>query len=236
MLVRIGNFMFHWRNLLFPFACALVLLPGEDLFDDPLHAALVGFVVALVGQTVRILTIGFEYVVRGGRNRRVYADDLVTGGIYQLSRNPMYVGNLIILVGLALASNTWTCILVASVGFLFVYVAIVAAEESFLSRKFGAAYDRYRAEVPRWLPRAGAVRGAGVAGRFHWRRVLVKEYGTPMGWCTMLLAILTVQLGRAGLLDERQEELTVIVLAFAALFAAYLRVRALKLSRRLIAD
>lgn len=181
-LVRAGNFWFHWRNSLFPFAFLLVFLPGPRLFDSPVTAAVVGFLVAGLGQFVRAFTIGFKYVIRGGRNRRVYAEDLVTEGLYHHTRNPMYVGNLLILFGVSFASNSWGCVLVAIPLFLFIYVAIVAAEENFLRGKFGAAFDAYCRDVPRWLPRLAGL-GTTLGGmKFHWKRVIVKEYGTPLGW------------------------------------------------------
>jgi hypothetical protein len=82
----------------------------------------------------------------------VYAEDLVTSGVAHC-RNPMYVGNLLMLAGVAMGSNSWTCVLVAIPVFTFVYMAIVAAEETFLRDKFGAAFDGYTRDVPRWIPR-----------------------------------------------------------------------------------
>ena len=113
MLVGLGNFFFRYRNLLVPLAFALVLLPGPRIFDDPYLPLIAGAGIALLGQIVRAMTIGLKYIVRGGRNRRVYAEDLVTDGIYSHTRNPMYVGNLLILAGLAVASNSWIVVLVA---------------------------------------------------------------------------------------------------------------------------
>lgn len=181
-LVSAGNFWFHWRNILFPFAFLLVFLPGPHLFASPLTAVILGFVVAGLGQLVRAATIGFKYVIRGGRNRRVYAEDLVTDGLYRHSRNPMYVGNLLILFGVAIASDSWGCVAVAIPLFLFIYVAIVAAEENYLRGKFGAAFDAFCADVPRWLPKLGGLAESVGGMSFHWKRVLVKEYGTPFGW------------------------------------------------------
>jgi protein-S-isoprenylcysteine O-methyltransferase Ste14 len=235
-MIRIGNFFFRYRNGLFPLACLLVLLPGRAIFGDPLQAAAIGFAIALLGQGVRVATIGLEYVIRGGRNRRVYAENLVTEGLYRLSRNPMYVGNLLILLGLAVATNSWTCFGIAVPLFLFIYGAIVAAEESFLRGKFGEAFERYCAEVPRWLPGAAEVARLVGRGRFHWKRVLVKEYGTPVGWITMMLLLTLWQLHRAELLDDHQSEVTVLLALFGMLLAVYLRVRSLKRSRRIVAD
>ncbi|MDR2215488.1 MAG: isoprenylcysteine carboxylmethyltransferase family protein [Nevskiaceae bacterium] len=236
MLIAAGNFFFHWRNTLFPFACLLVLLPGERIFADPLQAAALGFVIALLGQAVRIVTIGYEYIIRGGRDRRVYAENLVTEGVYSVSRNPMYVGNLLILLGLTVSSDSWTCVAIAVPLFVFVYIAIVAAEENFLRGKFGDAFNRYCADVPRWLPGPGQLSALLKQGRFHWKRVVVKEYGTPMGWITMLMLVMLWQLRRAGLLDAHRQSLAVLLALFGVLCVAYLTVRVLKRSRRLVAD
>lgn len=189
LLVRAGNFWFHWRNALFPFAFLLVFLPGPRLFASTVTAAVLGFAVAGLGQFVRAFTIGFKYVIRGGRNRCVYAEDLVTDGLYHHVRNPMYVGNLLILFGVTCASNSWGCVLVAVPLFLFIYSAIVAAEENFLRAKFGAAFDAYCRDVPRWLPHLAHLGDTLGGMRFHWKRVIVKEYGTPLGWVLGVCAL-----------------------------------------------
>ena len=120
-------------------------------------AAALGFATSAAGEFVRASTIGLQYIVRGGRDRRVYAKDLVTGGLYSHTRNPMYVGNMLILVGLAIASNSWTCVAVAIPFYAFVCAAIVAAEERYLRDRFGADFDAYCRDVPRWLPRLSGI-------------------------------------------------------------------------------
>lgn len=236
-LVRAGNFWFHWRNTLFPFAFLLVFLPGPRLFESPVTAAILGFAVAGLGQFVRAFTIGFKYVIRGGRNRRVYAEDLVTDGLYHHVRNPMYVGNLLILFGVAFASNSWGCVLVAVPLFLFIYSAIVAAEENFLRNKFGAAFDAFCRDVPRWIPRLAGI-GETLGGmKFHWKRVIVKEYGTPLGWVcgVCILAIWNLWYPDHSLVGENdlvQDFLIVMgTMVFFWAVALYL-----KKSRTLVAD
>jgi protein-S-isoprenylcysteine O-methyltransferase Ste14 len=83
---------------------------------------------------------------------------LVTVGLYRRSRNPMYVGVILILIG-------WAVIF--AVPALWVYAALVLAafhlrvllhEEPFLSRVHGAEWERYRSRVPRWLWKTAAQR------------------------------------------------------------------------------
>jgi protein-S-isoprenylcysteine O-methyltransferase Ste14 len=237
VIADFGDAVFRYRNALFPVASLLLLLPGPPLFANGVVAIAAGLVVALAGQSIRAFTIGYDYIIRGGRNGRVYAEGLVTGGAYQLCRNPMYVGNMLILCGLAIASNTWTCLLVAVAAFGFFYVAIVAAEERFLEGKFGAGYRDYVRAVPRWIPsRATLGSLAGGFGHIHWRRILVKEYGTPMGWWVLLVFASWVQLRRSGQLQPLPGLFQALLIGGAALAVAWLVIRVLKKSRRLTAD
>ena len=97
----------------------------------------VGTAVVLLGQIIRAMTIGLDYIIRGGRNRRVYAEDLVTTGIFSHCRNPLYVGNLLVLLGLGIAANSIYFVGILMPLFLLFYQAIVLAEENFLRNKFG---------------------------------------------------------------------------------------------------
>lgn len=178
MIVALGRFFFRYRNAIFPCAIALDFVPGPATFSSPLAAAFVGGAIAAAGEALRGLTVGLDYIVRGGRGGKVYADNLVTGGLFAHCRNPLYVGNLLIVAGLAVAADSLTALVVAPPLFLFAYHCIVCAEEEFLLGKFGDEYRRYCERVPRFGIRlrglAATLRGA----RFHWRRLVVKEYGT----------------------------------------------------------
>jgi protein-S-isoprenylcysteine O-methyltransferase Ste14 len=235
-VIAIGNFFFHFRNALFPVAFLLVLLPGPRLFSDALNAAALGFLVALAGQFVRAATIGLRYIIRGGKNRRVYAEDLITEGIYSHSRNPMYVGNLLILAGVAIASNSWTCVAVAVPLFLFIYLAIVAAEEAYLRGKFGPAFDAYARDVPRWLPRLRSFGATLADSQFHWRRVLVKEYGTPVGWVLGICVIALWNLWRDDAIAGRADAVHGLVITMIVAAVLWGVARFLKKSRTVVAD
>jgi protein-S-isoprenylcysteine O-methyltransferase Ste14 len=196
-LVRYGNFLFRYRDAVFP-AVLLALLvasrphwpAGSERLDNVLDA--VGVAVALLGQALRVGVVGYAYIIRGGKNKQVYAEDLVTGGFFNHSRNPLYVGNLLILLGLLLVWNSPLAYAVGVPFFLLGYVAIVAAEEVFLRGKFGAQFDAYAARVPRWWPRLRGLRESLDGMAFNWRRVVLKEYGSAAYWmagaCALQLA------------------------------------------------
>ena len=87
----------------------------------------------------------------GGPGISIPPEHLVTGGPYRLCRNPMYLGHLIFLAGLAFALDSW---LAAA---LFVFHAAwfdrrVRDDEARLSALFGDSYSEYRVRVKRWIP------------------------------------------------------------------------------------
>lgn len=230
-MVRIGNFLFHYRNGLFPLAFVLLLWKGRPIFGNDLVAAGVGFGVALTGQVLRAVTIGLDYIIRGGRNRQVYAERLVTGGLFSHCRNPLYVGNLLILAGVGLASNSLIFMVVGLPFFLFAYRAIVAAEENFLRQKFGQEFGDYCARVHRFLPNFSGL-GKTVRGmEFNWRRLIVKEYGSTFVWTAGLLALVMKNLWMSGGYPARSPLLVGLAAALACVIVAYCVARYLKKSR-----
>jgi protein-S-isoprenylcysteine O-methyltransferase Ste14 len=183
LLVASGNFFFKVRNGLFPvvFVALLVLTRPAVLFGSPAaHALLLGLGagLALLGEFVRCLTIGYEYIERGGRDGKVYASFLVKGGVYSHTRNPMYLGNALIAVGLMLYSGAPLAILAGIPFFLFVYLSITAAEEHYLSGRFGDDYRAYCGRVNRFIPPVGALSRTLSAMSYDGRKTLRKEYGT----------------------------------------------------------
>jgi len=189
MMVTLGNFFFHYRTTLSPFLLLLLLLPGPAVWDDPLIAAIVGLIVACIGQIVRGTTIGLEYIVRGGRNHRVYADDLVTEGLFRHTRNPMYVGKFFMVLGAGIASNRWPPLLAITAAYSFMYQAVTLAEEAYLRQKFGQAFDDYCKHVPRWWPRFAGLSETLSQSEFKWARMLVKGYSEPLGWTLPIVLI-----------------------------------------------
>src|SRR6185369_11260885 len=143
MMICLGNFLFHYRNGLFPLAYLLLFWPAPILFATDTLAAVLGLGIAMLGQLVRAVTIGLAYIKRGGKDRQVYADTLVQEGLFSHCRNPLYLGNFIIIVGLGVAANSWLFILLGIPFFALAYRAIIAAEENYLRNKFGKEFDDY---------------------------------------------------------------------------------------------
>jgi protein-S-isoprenylcysteine O-methyltransferase Ste14 len=76
---------------------------------------------------------------------------IVESGPYRFSRNPIYIGMFLGLIGLAIALNTLWLLVVMVLFALILRYGVVAREEAYLERKFGDAYRGYRSRVRRWL-------------------------------------------------------------------------------------
>ena len=227
-MIRIGNFLFHWRNVLFPIVYLLFLIKSRPILPDYGHALAVGLVIALVGQLLRAVTIGLDYIKRGGKDRRVYADHLVQGGVFAHSRNPLYLGNFLIITGVALTSNSLIPFSIAVVFFAFAYSAIIAAEEDYLRRKFGATFDEYCQRVNRIIPNFSGFSRSVSGMSFNWRRLIKKEYGSTVVWSG---AVVLIALYNMWLRGEYQAGNTVgLWIILGAIALAFVVARFLKKS------
>ena len=78
---------------------------------------------------------------------------LVVAGSYRFVRNPMYVAVVSLILGQALFFGDWVVLGYGAVVWLAVHTFVLAYEEPTLQRDYGEQYDRYRANVRRWIPR-----------------------------------------------------------------------------------
>lgn len=195
VMIATGHFLFRHRNLLFPLVAIPLLVA-----TPPIHHSggpSVGYVldawgIALVagGQVLRMAVIGFRYIRRGGKEGRIHADTLVQEGFFALSRNPLYLGNMMALVGFCLIHDAVLCYVVAIPGFLFAYLAIVLAEEDYLRRRFGRDFEEYCRRVNRFVPSLSGLRLSLEGQEFRWKRVVRKEYNSTALWATLVLLLI----------------------------------------------
>ena len=187
-LIAYGDILFKWRNVIFPIFMVALLL---DFRPNPNHQLpWIGLAITVTGQLLRMAVIGFAYIKRGGLNKKVYADTLVTTGFFSMCRNPLYVGNVLILGGLLVMHGHPAVLLIGSVFFLSAYWAIIATEENFLRNKFGAEYSDYCSKVPRWWIRFERLPNVLRGMQFNWRKVIYKDYSTIFSWGLQAIAML----------------------------------------------
>jgi protein-S-isoprenylcysteine O-methyltransferase Ste14 len=237
LLIRIGNFLFRFRNKIFPvfMVVGVVLIrprfAGGDYRRD-LWVDAAGLIVCLSGQALRVVTIGYDYIKRGGVGQRIWADRLVQGGLFAHSRNPLYLGNILLFCGLLLILSAPVGLLIGVPAVLFVYWCIILAEEQYLRGKFGADYDAYCARVNRFWPNLAGFSGSVKDMNFRWRRVLNKEYNTTFAWIFAAVALrswtLYTELGATA-----RPEIRALCAALPVALIAYLWIRVLKKTGRL---
>lgn len=233
-LVRLGDILFRWRNYLFPaLVLGLVLavppagtLAGSAVLDGWRDGA--AMAVVALGLAIRFYTIGWAYIQRGGRNKRVHADDLVTSGCFALCRNPLYVGNVVLYAGVFLLHGAPVVVAAGIAAFVGAYIAIVAAEEHFLRAKFGPAYDAYCAAVPRWWPRLGRIGAATVGMRFSLHRSVTKDYTTIVNAALAVIAVEVLERVHHAPPAEVAQALRVAAVAVVVLVAAGVAARIYK--------
>ena len=233
-MIKLGRFLFRYRNVVGPIVVVVALAlsrPRLPYDSEVLHDALdlAGVVLAFLGEAIRVVTIGYEYVVRGGKNREVFANELVQGGMFALCRNPMYVGNVLMATGVALVINAYAFYLIVIPMIVLAYIAIISTEEAYLREKFGAQYEDYCRRVNRWWPRLTEFRIAVAGMRFNWRRVLVKEYNTIF-ILIGVLACLEVWSDYIAVGGDTLPSTELALFGAFAWLASYLAVRALKKS------
>ena len=183
----IRQMLFRYRSYT-PVPLVLLML----LFARPSAASFAwGLPLALAGEMLRLWGVslaGSATRVTGG----VGAHELVTSGPFARVRNPLYLGNMMLYIGMGIASNALSPWLQAGalLWFAFQYSAIVSLEEGFLRSKFGDDYARYCAAVPRFLPSLHPYGGGGGAQpELSWSRGLRSERRTLQAFVLLTAAL-----------------------------------------------
>lgn len=238
VLLASGRFFFRFRNALFPTVLlAIVILarpaefPGNPALDKFATAA--GLIIALAGEAFRMIVIGYAYIRRGGKNKEVFANELVTRGFYAHTRNPMYVGNFMVVVGFSLIFGSATVLALAVPFFAWAYLAITTAEEAYLRDKFGSAYDDYTNRVNRFIPDFRGIKASLAEFEYDWRRALVKEYNTLCFTLAILLGLLIWKIVYLYGYAEHKTAVRMLGGALIPLAVLYATVRHLKKTRKL---
>jgi protein-S-isoprenylcysteine O-methyltransferase Ste14 len=117
--------------------------------------------------------------------------ELTTTGPYAYTRNPLYLGSMMIAFGFAAAAGSLPLALALAVLFLIIYLPTIRSEEQFLRGAF-PNFDSYATAVPRLLPRLTPARGIGSGGgAFSRERYLHhREYNALIGAAVIYTALL----------------------------------------------
>lgn len=115
--------------------------------------------------------------------------ELTRTGPYAYTRNPLYLGSMMIAFGFAVASGSWVIFVALAALFLAIYLPTIRSEEEYLRAHF-AGFDEYAANVPRLMPRLTPARTTDTAGEFSRELYLHhREYNALMGAIAIYAAL-----------------------------------------------
>jgi len=231
MMVTLGNFFFRYRNSLAPILYIGLFIPAAGVIESYYILAIIGMLIVLTGQAIRMATIGLVYIVRGGSKRTIFARGLVTTGIFAYCRNPMYIGNILIMTGIFIMADTVLVFFIVPL-VIFFYQAIVMAEEDFLRRQFDHEFEEYTHSVNRWIPGLKRIGKSFGSMTFNWRRVVLKEFNTTF---IVLLGALLVLMKNIYKTDKKlfSDCFPYSIVIFIILIVVYLVILYLKKSKKL---
>ncbi|MDB6173105.1 MAG: hypothetical protein JWL59_2416 [Chthoniobacteraceae bacterium] len=167
-LERLGRSFFPRRLLIGLFAvvpAAFIVQPGNYFGEYQAVGIATSLLLVIGGLGLRAWAAS-----RAGDHTRtihIEAPALVTGGPYSMVRNPIYLGTIILGLGMVGLIGDPRMLFLCAITFAALYFGIIPAEEQFLRQKFGAEYIRYCFAVPRLLPRLQPWSEARV-GRVNW--------------------------------------------------------------------
>jgi len=201
---RSGNWLFKRRSWLpatfIVIGIIVLYLTNRQAIIFNTTAELIFLGVSLLGEAIRIYTVGYAPKNTSGRNTAAgqIADELNTTGIYSLVRHPLYIGNFFMWLGPVLFVRTSVFIVFFVLIYWLYYERIMFAEEQFLRRKFGEAYDKYSEIVRAVLPRfRGFIKPALP---FSIKSTLKREYNS---FVNIFIIFVLLDLSRNYFLSER---------------------------------
>ncbi|HEY4644272.1 MAG TPA: isoprenylcysteine carboxylmethyltransferase family protein [Bacteroidota bacterium] len=178
---RAGAFLFRRRSylplLLLPLFLLTFITPKGPLvpFFPGLYWEVACFAVSLLGLGIRILTVGAVAPKTSGRNvAGQEAEALNTTGLYSIVRNPLYLGNTVMVLGAALLPGAWFLPVIVTLVLILYYERIIATEEEYLEEKFGDDFRAWAARVPAVIPRFNNFQPSEYP--FSWKVALRREF------------------------------------------------------------
>jgi len=223
-----GNWLFKrrsWLPVIMVVAGIVMMYLGNRqaiLFDLSVEMIFLG--VSMLGQIIRIITVGFAPKNTSGRNTSggQIADELNVTGVYSLVRHPLYVGNFFMWLGPVLfLRSAWFTIVFGLVYWLY-YERIMFAEEQYLRKKFGEAYDKWSEKVSAFIPFSFHFIPPKLP--FSFRNVLKREYNS---FVNIFVIYIILDVSRNYFLSERIYFTEIWVSLFAGAFVLWAIIRSI---------
>ncbi len=223
-----GNTLFKYRGIL----PLIIILPAWALaiHHDMEAVAPAGsfwetaypfvcLLVTLLGLFIRIYTVGHTPANTSGRNTEEQVADVVnTTGIYSIVRHPLYVGNFLMWLGVAMLTYHFWFVAVFVLLYWIYYERIMFAEEQFLTAKFHEKYLQWAAKTPAFLPDLRLWQPPALP--FSYKKVLKKEKNSVLYIFIVFFLFITVPhlLQQSGLVPADWFWVTGLVLSIVFYF------------------
>ena len=185
-ILQTGNYIFKYRGQIPVFLLILVIpIIYETTYYNLLKTHITsiiqyfGLLISILGLFVRYITIATTPKGTSGRNRNLQiAEELNTKGIYSIVRNPLYLANFIIWVGISVYSLSYILTILICLLFIIKYERIILVEEDFLSRKFGSQYEDFSQKTSIFFPKFTNYIKSN--HKFSFKKILRQEYSSSL--------------------------------------------------------
>jgi protein-S-isoprenylcysteine O-methyltransferase Ste14 len=138
----------------------------------------------LIGSAIIVPGLAIRALASGHVRKN---EQLATTGPYAYTRNPLYLGSLILAVGFAISARNWWIGAGLILMFLAIYLPVIRGEEAFLEKQF-SEFAEYTRQVPRLWPRLSSSSSGG--GTFSWSLYWKhREYNATLGAAAMMAAL-----------------------------------------------
>jgi len=146
----LSSLLFKYRSYTpIPFIIVMLLYENANIWS-----LILGFIIVVVGEILRLLGVSWA----GSETRttgHMEGTYLIVSGPFAYTRNPLYIGNILIYLGIGIMSFAIFPYLqvFALLFFIFQYYHIIKAEEEFLLKRYDEQFKEYKRNVPRLFPR-----------------------------------------------------------------------------------
>ncbi len=152
----------HWEisEVVFGIPLVVSIILGV-IVPFPIAHGLWKWILLAVGIVLLVLSVAIITAARRELARHGQPTDpgkptsqIVTTGIFSVSRNPLYLGVVILIIGLSLAINGWWVLIMLVLELVLCHIILIFPEERYLASTFGEEYEAYKRSVNRWLGRS----------------------------------------------------------------------------------
>jgi protein-S-isoprenylcysteine O-methyltransferase Ste14 len=233
-----GSWLFRWRSYLpllgIPIFIIAIRQSGiiERKFGDNVSDfwGSCAVIISFLGFAVRCITAGYAPRGTSGRNTKSQAAEMLnTTGMYSISRNPLYLGNFIIVLGVTLFIEVWWLALLVWFGFWFYYERIIFTEEEFLRSKFKDQFMEWAKKTPIVIPRFRNWEKPELG--FSFKTVLRREFST---FFSIVVTFFFLEVATDFLSPKRREVHSSWILFFVISLGIYLTFFILKKKTKLL--